>query len=106
MALVATGVALGSGAAIGAYRLIANQMYGVGIGDRSTVARGSGNCLYRGPDRQRLAGLARNARQSRRSAENRVAAAPEPPDWFRAVPASSPPLLRREGSSSFHLYRP
>ena len=36
MALVAAGVALGSGAAIGAYRLIANQMYGVGIGDRST----------------------------------------------------------------------
>jgi predicted permease len=36
MALVVTGTALGSAAALGAYRLIASQMYGVGLEDRIT----------------------------------------------------------------------
>jgi putative ABC transport system permease protein len=34
MKLVAAGILLGSGAALGGYRFIASQMYGVGIGDR------------------------------------------------------------------------
>jgi ABC-type antimicrobial peptide transport system permease subunit len=36
MAMVAADVALGSVGALGAYRLIAGQMYGVGIADGST----------------------------------------------------------------------
>jgi ABC-type antimicrobial peptide transport system permease subunit len=36
MALAAAGILLGAGAAIGAYRFIASQMYGVGLQDRVT----------------------------------------------------------------------
>ena len=73
MGLVAAGIVLGSGAPLAAFRLIASQMYDVGIWDRSTWLAALGIVCV--ADRQYLAGTARNSHQSSRSPKNRVVVA-------------------------------